>query len=223
MQQYGYQEIRLPLLESTALFKRSIGEITDIVEKEMYTFKDLNGDSISLRPEGTASCIRACLEHSLLYNQQQKLWYLGPMFRHEKPQKGRYRQFNQLGVEALGIAGVTIELELISLGQKIWQALGLQNIIHLQINTLGTLSERQAYKIQLQQFLQQHFSQLDADSQRRLTTNPLRILDSKNANTQALLTNAPQLSDCLGPKSKAHFQALQEGLKGLKINYIFNP
>lgn len=143
---YGYQEIRFPLVESTQLFKRTIGEVTDIVEKEMYTFNDLNGDSITLRPEGTAGCVRACLQHGLLHNQQQKLWYLGPMFRHERPQKGRYRQFNQLGVEAFGMSGPMVELELISICRKFWEQLGFANCVQLQVNTLGELAERQRYK-----------------------------------------------------------------------------
>jgi histidyl-tRNA synthetase len=220
---YGYQEIRFPVIESTQLFKRTIGEVTDIVEKEMYTFDDLNGDSLTLRPEGTAGCVRACLEHGLLYNQQQKLWYLGPMFRHERPQKGRYRQFTQLGVEAFGIAGAHIELELISICQEFWKRLGFAELVQLQINSLGELSERQEYKKVLVNYLNNHIDQLDEDSKRRLSRNPLRILDSKNPNMQELIAKAPKLMDVLGEKSRAHFETLCSGLDALKIPYVINP
>jgi len=220
---YGYQEIRLPLLESTQLFKRTIGEITDIVEKEMYTFNDLNGDSLTLRPEGTAGCVRACLEHGLLHNQQQKLWYCGPMFRHEKPQKGRYRQFNQLGVEAFGISGVGIELELIVLCKRLWNKLGIADSVHLEINTLGSLDERQMYRAQLIEYFRPHFSLLDEDSQRRLDKNPLRILDSKNPEMQSLIQNAPTLVDVISEESRAHFFSLCNGLDALGISYTVNP
>lgn len=220
---YGYQEIRFPVVESTQLFKRTIGEVTDIVEKEMYTFNDLNGDSLTLRPEGTAGCVRACLEHSLLYNQQQKLWYLGPMFRHERPQKGRYRQFNQLGVEAFGTSGAQVELELISLCRQFWSQLGFANSVQLQVNTLGELSERQKYKNVLVDFLNDHRDQLDEDSQRRLTRNPLRILDSKNPEMQQLVAKAPKLIDVLGEKSREHFQFFCTGLDALQISYTINP
>ena len=223
LRNYGYQEIRTPSIESTQLFKRTIGEVTDIVEKEMYTFDDLNGDSLTLRPEGTAGCVRACLEHGLLYNQQQKLWYLGPMFRHERPQKGRYRQFNQLGVEAFGIPGVQIELELISMCRKFWTQLGFADSVQLQVNTLGELSERQKYKEILVEYLTAHHDQLDEDSKRRLTRNPLRILDSKNPEMQQLLANAPKLIDVLGDKSREHFQAFCHGLEALQIPYVVNP
>lgn len=223
MQQYGYQEVRFPLVESTQLFKRSIGEVTDIVEKEMYTFTDLSGDSLTLRPEGTASCLRACLEHGLLYNQQQKLWYMGPMFRHEKPQKGRYRQFHQLGVEALGIAGVPIELELIALCLRLWKLLKIENHVQLQINTLGDSEERQDYRNKLIEYFKNHFDQLDEDSKRRLDRNPLRILDSKNPEMQTLLKDAPQLIDSLGDESRKRFEDLCEGLKRLNISYTVNP
>ncbi len=190
--QYGYQEIRLPLMESTQLFKRTIGEITDIVEKEMYTFTDLNGDLISLRPEGTAGCVRACLENGLLYNQQQKLWYLGPMFRHERPQKGRYRQFNQLGVEVFGMSGAAIEVELIALSYRFWKKLGIAEEVELQINTLGDIKERQYYKTRLVDYLKQHFSLLDEDSKKRLERNPLRVLDSKNPEMVAVVKKRTQ-------------------------------
>ncbi|MCE0723692.1 histidine--tRNA ligase [Legionella sp. 9fVS26] len=220
---YGYQEIRFPLIESTQLFKRTIGEVTDIVEKEMYTFNDLNGDSITLRPEGTAGCVRACLQNGLLHNQQQKLWYMGPMFRHERPQKGRYRQFNQLGVEAFGMAGAMVELELISICRKFWEELGFADIVQLQVNTLGELTERHHYKKILVEYLTDHENQLDEDSKRRLTRNPLRILDSKNPEMQQLLANAPKLIDVLGEESRAHFRSFCDGLDALKIPYVINP
>lgn len=222
MENYGYREIRTPYLESTLLFKRSIGEVTDVVEKEMYTFTDLNGDSISLRPEGTASCVRACLEHGLLHNQQQKLWYLGPMFRHEKPQKGRYRQFYQCGVEVLGIHGVTVELELIALCRRIWEKLGILNVVTLEVNTIGTAAERQAYKTALVTYLQSHIDKLDMDSKRRLETNPLRILDSKHPETQQVLIQAPVLHDFLTEDSRKHFSSFCAGLEALGIHYKIN-
>ncbi|STY26089.1 histidyl-tRNA synthetase [Legionella taurinensis] len=223
LSQYGYQEIRFPLVESTQLFKRTIGEVTDIVEKEMYTFTDLNGDSLTLRPEGTAGCLRACLEHGLLHNQQQKLWYMGPMYRHEKPQKGRYRQFNQFGVEVLGIDGVAIELELLALCVRLWKTLGIDQSVRLQINTLGELSERQHYKEKLVQFFKANLSVLDEDSLRRLEKNPLRILDSKNPDIQALVSQAPRLMDSLSDESRRHFDDLCAGLEKLGIAYEVNP
>lgn len=223
LSRYGYQEIRFPLIESTQLFKRTLGEITDIVEKEMYTFNDLNGESITLRPEGTASCVRACLENGLLYNQQQKLWYMGPMFRHEKPQKGRYRQFNQVGVEAFGFATANIEVELIALCHRLWTQLGFIDSVHLQINSLGELAERQRYKVSLLEYLNAHFDLLDADSQRRLATNPLRILDSKSPQMQTLIQDAPKLIDYLGEASRDHFSVFCTGLDALKIPYTINP
>lgn len=220
---YGYREIRTPLLEKTALFKRSIGEITDIVEKEMYTFSDRNGDSLSLRPEGTAGCVRACLEHGLLHNQQQKLWYIAPMFRHEKPQKGRYRQFHQFGVEVFGIEGVSVELELIALCQRLWCHLGIQDAVRLEINTLGTIQERQTYRECLINYFKQHESLLDEDSQRRLDKNPMRILDSKNEALKPLIEHAPKLMDVLSEESRAYFEALCRGLDVLKIPFTINP
>lgn len=223
LKQYGYKEIRFPVVESTQLFKRTIGEVTDIVEKEMYTFTDLNGDSLTLRPEGTAGCVRACLEHGLLYNQQQKLWYIGPMFRHEKPQKGRYRQFMQFGVEAFGMSGITIELELIAISLRLWKLLGIDQSVSLQINTLGELSERQAYKEILVRYFRENINSLDEDSKRRLDKNPLRILDSKNPDMQGLIRNAPKLIDALGKDSRAHFEKLCHGLESLGISYIVNP
>lgn len=223
LSRYGYKEIRFPLIESTQLFKRTIGEVTDIVEKEMYTFNDTNGDSLTLRPEGTASCVRACLEHGLLHNQQQKLWYMGPMFRHERPQKGRYRQFTQFGVEAFGMADSSIELELIAICHRLWTQLGFSQSVELQINSLGELSERQAYKNTLTDYFTAHYEHLDEDSKKRLDKNPLRILDSKNPNLAQLIANAPKLVDVLGPESKAHFQAFCEGLDLLNIPYVINP
>lgn len=221
--QYGYQEIRFPIVENTQLFKRTIGDLTDIVEKEMYTFQDLNGDSLTLRPEGTAGCLRACLEHGLLHNQQQKLWYIGPMFRHEKPQKGRYRQFFQLGAEAFGIANTAIELELIALSKRFWQALGINEDLNLQINTLGELAERNEYRIKLVAYFKIHFDQLDEDSKRRLERNPMRILDSKNPEMQTLISNAPRLLDSLGIESRTRFEDLCSGLNKLEIPYTINP
>ncbi len=220
---YGYQEIRFPLIENTQLFKRTIGEVTDIVEKEMYTFSDLNGDSLTLRPEGTASCLRACLEHGLLYNQQQKLWYMGPMFRHERPQKGRYRQFTQFGVEAFGMSDSNIELELISICYRLWTQMGFAQEVELQINSLGDLSERIAYKNTLVEYFRKHYELLDEDSKKRLEKNPLRILDSKKPELAELIRHAPKLIDVLGEESKAHFDAFCEGLNLLKIPYVLNP
>lgn len=222
LETYGYQEIRLPLLESTELFHRTIGEVTDIVEKEMYTFTDLNGESISLRPEGTAGCVRACLEHGLL-RQQQKLWYTGPMFRHEKPQKGRYRQFTQYGVEVFGLAGVGIELELILICQRLWQLLGVAQSVELQINTLGERDERREYRQQLIDYFQDKASQLDEDSKLRLHRSPMRILDSKNPDMHEIIAAAPRLIDALGTDSRKHFDDLCEGLDTLGIAYRINP
>lgn len=223
LRQYGYQEIRFPVIESTQLFKRSIGEVTDIVEKEMYTFKDLNGDSLTLRPEGTAGCLRACLEHGLLHNQQPKLWYLGSMYRHEKPQKGRYRQFTQCGIEAFGIAGASVELEMLALSRRLWRVLGIESNLTLEINTLGTLKERQVFRQNLQDFLKKNTALLDEDSIRRLDKNPLRILDSKNPAIQALLQDAPRLMDCLGEESRQHFAQVCAGLTALGQAYTINP
>jgi histidyl-tRNA synthetase len=223
MKSYAYKEIRLPFLESTQLYKRSIGEITDIVEKEMYTFNDLNGDSLSLRPEGTAGCVRACLEHSLLHHQQQKLWYHGPMFRHEKPQKGRYRQFYQFGVEVFGIPGIGIELELIALCRHFWRMLGIDEALSLQVNTLGTLAERKAYREQLIAYFEAHSDDLDEDSQRRLHKNPMRILDSKNPTMHQLIMEAPKLIDALSAESHELFARLCHGLQELEIPFTVNP
>lgn len=220
---YGYQEIRFPILESTDLFKRSIGEVTDIVEKEMYTFDDRNGDSLTLRPEGTACCVRACEEHGLLYNQTQRLWYMGPMFRYERPQKGRYRQFHQIGVETFGMDGPDIDAEILLLSARILRELGVAEFVTLQLNSLGDAPSRAAYKEALVAYLEVHKDQLDDDSKRRLTTNPLRILDSKDAATQALLDNAPVLLDYLDAASKAHFEQLKALLDAGGVSYTVNP
>ncbi len=219
---YGYQEIRLPIVEKTELFKRSIGEVTDIVEKEMYTFDDRNGDSLTLRPEGTAGCLRACLEHGLLHNQTHRLWYYGPMFRHERPQKGRYRQFYQLGVETYGMPGPDIDAEIIALTDRLWKQLAIRDKVELQINSLGTSEERLAYRGKLVEYFQQHLDVLDEDSLRRLATNPLRILDSKNPDMQAMLQQAPVLLEHLGEDSLAHFNSLKATLDDLGIAYQLN-
>jgi histidyl-tRNA synthetase len=220
---YHYQEIRTPIVESTDLFKRSVGEATDIVEKEMYVFEDRNGDSLALRPEGTACAVRAGTQHGLLYNQQQRLWYMGPMFRHERPQKGRYRQFHQLGVEAFGFDGPDIDAEIILMSARLWKAFGISDNVELQINSLGNAQARADYKELLVAYLQQHFEQLDEDSKRRLSTNPLRVLDSKDANTQVIVANAPKLIDHLDAESKQHFTQLCERLDALGIQYTVNP
>lgn len=221
LKHYGYAHIRTPMLESTSLFARSIGAETDIVAKEMYTFDDRNGDSLTLRPEGTASCVRAGIENGLFYNQKQRLWYSGPMFRYERPQKGRYRQFYQLGAEAYGWTSPDIEAEMISLSATIMQELGL-NGIELQINSLGDSESRTRYKQALVDYLQQHFEVLDDDSQRRLTTNPLRILDSKNNDVQALLESAPNILEFISDSAKQHFETLQSYLQKLDIEFEVN-
>ncbi|MEI6859185.1 MAG: histidine--tRNA ligase [Shewanella sp.] len=220
---YGYSEIRTPIVESTDLFKRSIGEVTDIVEKEMYTFDDRNGDSLTLRPEGTASTVRAGNEHGLLYNQEQRLWYMGPMFRHERPQKGRYRQFNQLGVEVYGIGSADIDAEVLMLSARLWDKLGITEHVTLELNTLGDPAERAAYREALIAYLEQFKEQLDEESQRRMYTNPLRVLDTKNPNVQALLVNAPELMDYLGEETRTHFSHLCELLDAVGIKYVINP
>jgi len=221
--QYGYREIRFPIVEKTELFKRSIGEVTDIVEKEMYTFEDRNGDSLSLRPEGTACCVRAGIQHSLLTNQQvQRLWYMGPMFRHERPQKGRYRQFHQVGVEAFGMSGPDLDAELILMSARLWQRLGLDGL-ELQINSLGTSEARAVYREKLVAYFSAHREQLDADSLRRLESNPLRILDSKNPHMRALVEAAPKLSDYLDDASREHFDSLCGLLDAAGLSYTINP
>lgn len=219
---YGYSEIRLPILEKTELFKRSIGEVTDIVEKEMYTFDDRNGDSLTLRPEGTAGCLRACLEHGLLHNQVHRLWYYGPMYRHERPQKGRYRQFYQLGVETYGMAGPDIDAELILLIDRLWKRLGVREKVRLQLNSLGTIDERILYRESLVTYFRGHLDQLDEDSLRRLETNPLRILDTKNPAMKDVVANAPELTDYLGDDSRHHFNTITAILDDLGIAYELN-
>ena len=222
LSRYGYEEIRMPVVEFTELFKRSIGEVTDIVEKEMYTFEDRNGDSLTLRPEGTAGCVRAVMENGLLHNQTQRLWYQGPMFRHERPQKGRYRQFHQVGVETFGLAGPDIDAELILLSARLWRELGIRGL-QLQLNSLGTSQERKAYRAVLMDYLSAHAEQLDSDSQRRLHSNPLRILDSKNPEMAELVAQAPSLMEHLGEASKAHFEALCRSLDECGVEYTINP
>lgn len=223
MKRYGYDEIRTPVVEQTALFKRSIGEVTDIVEKEMYTFDDRNGDSLTLRPEGTASCVRAAMEHGLLHNQTQRLWYQGPMFRHERPQKGRYRQFHQVGVEAFGLEGPDIDAEMILLSARLWRELGLMEHVTLELNSLGSSEARAAYRERLVAYFEQHHEQLDEDSRRRLDSNPLRILDSKNPEMAAMLADAPKLMDHLDDDSREHFEALCAMLDAAGIDYVLNP
>ncbi len=222
MQQYGYKEIRFPIVEKTELFKRTIGEVTDIVEKEMYTFDDRNGESLTLRPEGTAGCVRAGVEHGLLYNQTQRMWYSGSMFRYERPQKGRYRQFHQFGVEAYGFAGPDIDAELILMTARLWRTLGLTGLT-LQLNSLGTAMVRQRYKIKLMTYLKQHERSLDEESKRRLTSNPLRILDSKNVALKSVIEGAPKLIDCLDEESATHFQQLRKILDAAGLVYEVNP
>ncbi len=222
LERYGYREIRTPIVEKTELFKRSIGEVTDIVEKEMYSFDDRNGDSLSLRPEGTASCVRAGIQHGLFHNQQQRLWYQGPMFRHERPQKGRYRQFHQIGVETFGFAGPEIEAELIALSKRLWDELGI-GAVTLELNTLGTPESRSAYRDVLVSFYRDHLDRLDDDSRRRLESNPLRILDSKHPDVIALNAEAPSLHDHLDDGSRAHFDALRALLDDIGIAYVHNP
>jgi histidyl-tRNA synthetase len=219
---YGYQEIRVPIVERTELFKRSIGEVTDIVEKEMYSFDDRNGMSITLRPEATAGIVRACMEHGLLRNQRQKFWSTGPMFRYEKPQKGRYRQFHQFDVEALGFTGPDIDAELIIMLARIWRVLRIEHV-SLQINTLGTTESRVQYRADLMDYFRTHFDQLDEDSRRRLERNPLRILDSKNPDMQGLIAAAPRLTQYLDAESEAHFNGLRELLDDAGVPYVVNP
>ncbi len=221
VESYGYRQIRTPIIEKSALFSRSIGEVTDIVEKEMYSFNDRNGDSLSLRPENTASVVRAGLQAGLLHDQQQRMWYYGPMFRHERPQKGRYRQFHQFGAEVFGIAGADIEAELILLAARFWKRLGLQQI-ELQINSLGSSECRQRYRKLLVEYFNDHHNQLDEDSQRRLESNPLRILDSKNPEMQALIETAPALSDSLDAQSSDHFSELTDILDQTGVSYEIN-
>jgi histidyl-tRNA synthetase len=223
---YGYKEVRFPLLEQTELFKRGIGEATDIVEKEMYTFHDRNDELLTLRPEGTASCVRMCEQHQLLYDRgllTQKLWYSGPMFRYEKPQKGRLRQFHQFGVESFGFTGPDIDAELLIMTARLWRQLGIEDAAQLQINSLGNSEERQQHRAALVAFLEDNFERLDEDSQRRVKTNPLRVFDSKVESTQFVLESAPELSDFLGEDSRAHFDRLCELLNIAGVAYTHNP
>jgi len=222
MDAYGYRELRLPLLEKTDLFKRSIGEVTDIVEKEMYTFDDRNGDSLTLRPEGTASCVRAAIENGMLHNQVHRLWYTGPMFRHERPQKGRYRQFHQIGAETFGMEGPDVDAEIILLTARLWRELGIDGLT-LEINSLGTVETRNAHREELVAYLRDHYDSLDDDSKRRLEQNPLRILDSKNPDMQKIVEKAPSLLDHLNDESREHFEQLQAYLDDAGIEYVVNP
>ncbi|MBT7308612.1 MAG: histidine--tRNA ligase [Gammaproteobacteria bacterium] len=219
---YGYQEIRMPIVEKTELFKRTIGEVTDIVEKEMYTFDDRNGDSLTLRPEGTAGCVRAVVENNLLRGQAQRLWYRGPMFRHERPQRGRYRQFHQLGVEVFGLEGPDVDAELIALSARLWRRLGVKRVT-LQINSLGSVASREKYRSRLVTYLRAHQQQLDEDSLRRLESNPLRILDSKNPALADLIAQAPVLEESLDEADRTHFEQLQRLLEQMGISYEINP
>jgi len=219
---YGYSEIRMPVLESTQLFKRSIGEVTDIVEKEMYTFDDRNGESVTLRPEGTASCVRAGNQHGLLYNQIQRLWYMGPMFRYERPQKGRYRQFHQFGIETFGLESADADAEVILLSARLWREFGIADQVELQLNSLGSNEARTNYRDALKNYLSDYISELDEDSKRRLESNPLRILDSKDENTQKILEGAPSLSEYWDAESKEHFEQLTARLEAAGISYTLN-
>ena len=222
LSRYGFEHVRVPLLEQTALFKRSIGEATDIVEKEMYTFDDRNGESLTLRPEATAGLVRAALTHGLTHNQKHKLWTTGPMFRYERPQKGRYRQFHQIDVEAFGYEGPDIDIEMIAMSARLWRDLGIQRV-RLELNSLGTPAARQRYRDVLVDYFTQHQSALDEDSQRRLGSNPMRILDSKNPDLAGLIANAPVLTDYLDPESSEHFAAVCAALDTLNIEYTVNP
>ncbi len=219
---YGYNEVRMPIVEMTHLFSRAIGEVTDVVEKEMYTFEDRNGDSLTLRPEGTAGCVRSGIENGLLYNQEQRLWYMGPMFRHERPQKGRYRQFHQCGVEVFGLDGPDVDAELIMMTARMWRELGISEHVRLELNSIGSLDARANYRTALIEYLEQYMDVLDDDCKRRLYTNPLRVLDTKNPDVQAVLGDAPKLSDYLDEESKQHFAGLCELLDVAGIEYTVN-
>ncbi len=222
MASYGYAEMRMPAVEYTSLFVRSIGEVTDVVEKEMYTFDD-NGDSLSLRPEGTAGCVRACIEHGLIHNQERRVWYTGSMFRHEKPQKGRYREFHQFGAEIFGISSAEIDAEIILLTNRIWKKFGIGDHVVLQLNSLGSSEERASYREALVAFLEQHKESLDEDCQRRMYTNPLRVLDTKNEKVLEILQNAPKLTDYFGEETKNHFDRLRAILDANGVKYEINP
>ena len=222
VKRFGYREIRFPIIERTELFKRSIGEVTDIVEKEMYSFDDRNGDNVSLRPEGTAGCVRAANQHGLLYNQQQRLWYSGPMFRHERPQKGRYRQFHQFGVEAFGMAGPDIDAEILQLSASLWKELDLSEYLTLQINNIGNAEDRSRYGIALTEFLKSKAQQLDEDARNRIYTNPMRVLESKIPEVQQALQGCPKLQDFVSEASQDHYLALQGLLMRANITFIEN-
>ncbi|HEX7911278.1 MAG TPA: histidine--tRNA ligase [Paraburkholderia sp.] len=223
LRSYGYQNIRTPIIEHTQLFKRGIGEVTDIVEKEMYSFTDaLNGENLTMRPENTAAVVRAAIEHNMLYDGPKRLWYIGPMFRHERPQRGRYRQFHQVGVEALGFSGPDADAEIIMMCQRLWDDLGLMGI-KLEINSLGLAEERAAHRVELIAYLEKHMELLDEDAKRRLYTNPLRVLDTKNPALQEVAQNAPKLIDFLGEESRAHFEGLQRILKANNVPFTINP
>lgn len=223
MASFCYQEIRFPILEQTELFVRTIGEVTDIVNKEMYTFADRNGDSLTMRPEGTACTVRAGIQNGLLYNQTQRLWYIGPMFRHERPQKGRFRQFHQFGIEAFGFAGPDIDAEILLMGARIWQTLNIQNKVKLELNTLGTKAVRAYYRKQLTDYFTANFELLDEDSKSKVNLNPLRILDSKNPALIEVIAQAPKLLDCLDEESSQHFEGLKRILDATKLEYEINP
>lgn len=219
---YGYNEVRMPIVEETNLFSRAVGEETDVVSKEMYTFEDRNGDSLTLRPEGTAGCVRSCIQNSLINRDEQRLWYMGPMFRHERPQKGRYRQFHQCGVEAFGLNGPDVDAELIMMTARLWRELGIDKHVRLELNSIGSQEDRADYRTALVAFLEQHIDVLDEDCKRRMHTNPLRVLDTKNPDIQAILGDAPRLSEYLGEESKAHFAGLCELLDAAGIEYTVN-
>jgi len=219
---YGYTEMRMPIVEMTQLFSRAIGEVTDVVEKEMYTFEDRNGDSLTLRPEGTAGCVRACIENSLIDRSEQRVWYMGPMYRHERPQKGRYRQFHQCGAEVFCLDGPDVDAELIMMTARLWRELGISEHVRLELNSIGSSEDRINYRTALIAFLEQHIDVLDDDCKRRMHTNPLRVLDSKNPDVQAILADAPRLSDYLGEESKQHFAGLCELLNAAGIEYTVN-
>ncbi len=223
VRRYGYREIRFPVLEQTQLFKRSIGEVTDIVEKEMYSFEDRNGDNLSLRPEGTAGCVRAVDQHGLLFNQQQRLWYQGPMFRHERPQKGRYRQFQQFGAEAFGMAGPDIDAEIIQLSASLWEELRLTGFLNLEINNIGAAQDRKRYRTALTAFLLSHADDIDDDARKRMRNNPMRVLDSKNPDVQKVLEHAPALLDYVSEESISHYTELKSLLRQVGIRFIENP
>ncbi len=219
---YGYNEVRMPIVEETNLFSRAVGEETDVVSKEMYTFEDRNGDSLTLRPEGTAGCVRSCIQNSLINRDEQRLWYMGPMFRHERPQKGRYRQFHQCGVEVFGLNGPDVDAELIMMTARLWRELGIDKHVRLELNSIGSQEDRADYRTALVAFLEQHIDVLDEDCKRRMHTNPLRVLDTKNPDIQAVLGDAPRLSEYLGEESKAHFAGLCELLDAAGIEYTVN-